>query len=266
MVSEEGLERLVKRTGLECLWENDMDDESKKTLIVAGSALELLIVLHNHVVQSVSLNFPDSAEMVNRHSSKAGEILMDDLKLGPGQMKLTQRLDKFAANFERLAVLDKLSVIPGLNLYEGVAGIYESLARLHQWELQKTREDPVLTGKTDDYLQSVVRCTKSGSPVMNSRGRVGLSLDYWSEKRLLPPTTKEMAQYVAETERTWALLVGCTHLRDLTTSSVRVSDKWIAPDIEKMPGLLSWEEPESTFLPALEAEKEGDAIAPNPAF
>ena len=266
MVSEEGLERLVKRTGLECIWENDMDDETKKTLIVAGSALELLIVLHNHVVQSVSLNFPDSAEMVNKHAVTAGEILFDNLRTVPGQLKLTKRLDKFAANFERLAVLDKLSINPGLNLYEGVAGIYESLARLHQWELQKAREDPTLAGKGDEYLQNIVRCVKSGEPGMNLRGRVCLSVDFWREQRLLPPSTKQMSDYAAETEKSWALLVSCTHLRDLTTSPVRISDKWIAPEIEKMPGLLGWEEPPSTFLPAPEPDKEGDALATDAAL
>ncbi len=266
MVSEEGLERLVKRIGLECIWENDMDDESKKTLIVAGSALELLIVLHNHIVQSVSLNFPDSAEMVNKHAANAGRILYDDLKLAPGQMTLTKRLDKFAANFERLAILDKLSVNPGLNLYEAIAGIYESLARLHQWELQKVREDPALNGKGDEYLKNLVLCTRSGQPVMDARGRVGFGLDYWKERHLWRRPTSELAGYVEEREKTWTLLAGCGTLRDLTTTPVRISDRWISAEIEKMPGLLSWEEPENTLLPLPDQDKEGDAMASDSAL
>ncbi|KAH8893242.1 hypothetical protein GQ53DRAFT_821952 [Thozetella sp. PMI_491] len=266
VVSEEGLERLIKRVHLECMWDNDIENEAKKTLIVAGSALELIIVLHSHIVQSVSLNFPDSAEMVNKHASKAGEILYGDLKLAPGQMPLTKRLDKFAANLERVAVLDKLSVIPGLNLYEAVAGIYESLSRLHHWELQKAREDPALTGKDDNYLRNLVLCTKSGQPVMDARGRVGFGLEYWKEKHLWRVPPPELADYVEETEKTWALLVGCGPLRDLTTTPVRISDRWIAAEIEKMPGLLSWEEPESTLLPPLDHEKDNEAIPADSAL
>ncbi len=35
-ISEEGVERIAKRTGLECLWENEMDG---RTLSIAGSAV-----------------------------------------------------------------------------------------------------------------------------------------------------------------------------------------------------------------------------------
>ncbi|KAK3327151.1 mediator of RNA polymerase II transcription subunit 1-domain-containing protein [Cercophora scortea] len=257
LVSEAGLERLAKRLGLDCMFETSMGLDPTRTLIVAGVALELLVVFSNDIVQSVSLAFPESADIVVKHAAEAGSILLRDLQLEPGQSPLTKKLDSFAANFERLAILDKLSVSPGLNLYEAVAGIYESLNRLHQWELQKAREDLALTGKSDEYLHSLVMCTRSGHPAMNARDRVGLSLDYWKERRLQMSKTPQMAAYIAKTEKTWSILIGCSPLGDVALGPVRVSDKWIAVDIEKtpLPGdihsgpILDWLEPPNTLLP-----------------
>ncbi|KAL1873811.1 hypothetical protein VTK73DRAFT_726 [Phialemonium thermophilum] len=273
VVSEAGLERLAKKLGLECLWEDDMGSEPKsRTLIVAGSALELLIVFSNNVVQSVSLAFPDSSESVTKHAEKAGKILLDDLKLLPGQSPLTKRLNKFAANFEYLATLDKLSIMPGLNLYEAVAGIYDSLTRLYQWDLRKVREDPAFTGKNDQYLTNVVLCTRHGMPRMHARDRVGLSLDYWKEKHLIPPPEEgPLAVHVVDEERTWGFLIGCAPMGRLATPPVRVSDRWISADVEKVdmnnelphigPGVaLDWLEPENTLIQVQDpAKPEGGA-------
>ncbi|KAL2126432.1 hypothetical protein VTI74DRAFT_926 [Chaetomium olivicolor] len=273
LVSEAGLERLVKKLELEFFWENSMGSDDKKTLIVAGSALELLIEFSNNVVQSVSLNFPESAEIVNKHAKAAGEILFNDLRLREGQSPLTKSLGSFASNFERLAVLDKLSVNPGLNLYEAVAGIYESLTRLHAWELQKTREDPSLAGRSDDYLENVVLCTKSGKPTMNEAGRMGMALNYWKEKRCWK-TDPDMTKWVAENEQTWSIIIGCAPLREIGPNPVRISDKWIGPNVEKMAlpdelhaagPIIDWLEPESTFLPSGDQTK-ADPMRPDAAM
>lgn len=258
LVSEAGLERLVKRLGMECMWEDDMGGGGAKprTLIVAGSAIELLIGLLDDAVQSVSLAFPESDDIVAKHAKEAGEILLDDLKLAPGQNPLTKRLDQFAANFELLATLDKLSAIPGLNLFEAIGGIYESLERLYQWDLQKVREDPAYNGKDERYLVNMVVCTRNGRPVMHARGRVGLSIDYWKEKRLLPADADADAAQVQETERTWGTLISCAPLKDMSIPSVRVSDKWISTEVEQMGGpedvqtgsVIDWLQPDNTIL------------------
>jgi hypothetical protein len=249
-----------------------MAGDDKKTLIVAGSALELLIGFSNNVVQTVALNFPDSAEIVNKHAQAAGAILLKDLQLGDAQSPLTKSLAPFAANFERLAVLDKLSINPGLNLYEAVAGIYESLCRLHAWELEKAREDPVAAAKGEAYLQNLVLCTKSGAPTMNARGRVGMTLDYWKQRRLQPPQDPVLAAWAEESEQTWSILIGCASLREIGVSPVRISDKWIGPNVEKLAlpdelqaaggPLIDWLEPESTFLPTPDPAK-ADPLQPD---
>lgn len=258
LVSEAGLERLVKHLGMECMWEDDMGGGGAKprTLIVAGSAIELLIVLLKDAVQSVSLAFPESADIVAKHAERAGEILLDDLKLAPGQNPLTKRLDRFAANFELLATLDKLSVIPGLNLFEAVGGIYESLERLYQWDLQKIREDPAYTGRDDEYIINMVLCTRHGRPVMHTRDRVGLTIEYWKEKRLVPTSSKADAAYIEEVEKTWGVLISCAPLKDISIPPVRVSDKWLSMEVEKVNGpddlqpgtVIDWLQPDNTIL------------------
>jgi len=258
------------------MWEDDMGSKTKRTLIVAGSALELDVHFSpRDIVESVALSFPDSAEIVNKHADEAGRILLDDLKLLPGQSPLTKKLDGFAANFERLATLDKLSVNPGLNLYEAVAGIYESLARLHRWELQKAREDPSLRpDRTDEYLQNLVLCTRSGKPAMNARSQVGLTIDYWREKRLQPTTSPDLSSWITKNEKIWSILIDCSPLRDMEVSPVRVSDKWISVDIEKpmMPDdlvvdggpILDWLQPDNTYLPEEQDNKDASLLVSPP--
>lgn len=258
IVSEAGLERLAKKLELEVLWENGMGvDAAKKTLIVGGSALELLVVFSSpDIVESVSLDFPESADIVKKHTGEAGKILTGNLKLEKNQSPLTKQMDSFVDNFERIANLDKLSVHPGLNLHEAVAGIFESLNRLHAWEMQRARDDPGLGGKSIEHVYDHVLCTKSGSPSMNARARVGLTVDYWKEKHCISPTSQAMADYISKTEKVWSILVGCAPLRDINVGPVRVSDKWVGPGIGKValpdelhPGpILDWLEPENTFI------------------
>ena len=172
-LSEAGIERLARRIGLESLWEDQMGSGgSMRTLVIAGSALALEVNFSNNVVKKVSLSFPGSPDIVSRHTEKAGEILLRDLQFAPNESPLTKMLDRFAANLERLATLDKLSVIPGLNCHEAIAGIYESLEKLHKWEVARLKEQGDMDGKDEDYITRTAMCTKSGTPIMHTRDRV----------------------------------------------------------------------------------------------
>lgn len=269
LVSEAGLERLTKSTGLEYLWdEGTINGAKSRTLIIAGSALALDIVLVNNIVQKVSLSFPESSKSVTKDVAKAEQIILEDLKLLPTQSPLTKTLDKFAANLERLAILDKSSVIPGLNTHEAIAGIYESLGRLHRWDIDKLREDGALAGKGDEFLAVTALCTRHGSPVMHARDRVGLSLDYWRERRLQHSHSITNASQASEALKTWALMVSCAPLGGMVYRPVRVSDKWISTEIEKLhptdeellsnttgQPILDWQEPENIILPNADGSK-----------
>ncbi|KAJ9156090.1 Mediator of RNA polymerase II transcription subunit 1 [Pleurostoma richardsiae] len=273
IVSEAGLERLAKATGLEYLWDDSgMRREPKsRTLIIAGSALALDIVLSNNIVQRVSLSFPESADMVTKHVAKAEQIILDDLKLLPYESPLTKQLDKFAANLERLAVMDKLSVIPGLNTHEAVSGIYESLERLHKWDMEKLREESATSHRDDEFLEVAAMCTRNGTPVMHARDRVGLSIDYWRGNRLLRPQSDLSRRFVDSASKTWGILIGCAPSAGLVYPPVRVSDRWISAEVEKLHPtdeeilttgtgtILDWQEPENTILSSTDESKPGDS-------
>lgn len=262
-LSEAGIERLARRLGLECLWEAHMGSGgSMRTLIIAGSAMALDIDFANNVVKKVALSFPESSVIVTRHAERAGAVLLRDLTTKPTESVMTKMLDQFAANLERLAQLDKLSVLPGLNCHEAIAGIYESLEKLHRWEVNRLQESDAITGKDQTTLEKTALCTKSGKPLMHARDRLGLSLDYWQEKWRIQNRRK------LDHPRIWAILVECAPLTEVTLCTpLKVSQNWISEDIQKanpaaeelflVPDdgpVLDWLDPESTILPA-EASK-----------
>ncbi|KAG7101899.1 hypothetical protein HYQ44_018477 [Verticillium longisporum] len=263
-VSEAGLERLSQRTGLNKIWEDHRtpDGKVKKTLVIAGHGLQLDVILDNNIVEGVTLAFPESeSSIVAKHVDRAGQILLRDLQLLPDQSPLTKKMDEFAANLERLATLDKLSIFPGLDCQEAVAGIFESLERLYNWELARVKEDPAMAGKPDVLLEKTVQCSRSGRPAMHARDQVGLSLDYWAERRLVPPKTPATETYCANAEQIWSIIVGCRPLDGELYPPIRISEDWISQKVEKTDPvptdllepsngpLLDWLEPAATVLP-----------------
>ncbi|KAI1390047.1 mediator of RNA polymerase II transcription subunit 1-domain-containing protein [Hypoxylon trugodes] len=263
-VSNQGLERLAIHLGLECLWEDVKGTgDNAKTLIIAGQTMAVEVGITNHIVHQASLAYSESLPSLDKHVDRASAILLKDLSLAPGQSPLTKRLTQFRANLERLGTLDKLSVSPGLNCHEAIAGIWESLDRVHRWDVQKLRnEDPSLANMSDERLRVFALCLRHGCPLMHTRGRVGLSLDYWKERRKLPSTTVD-----TEDARTWGILIECAAASGMVYHPVRVSDKWIGPDIEKSnltdeemmsttAPILDWLEPDNTLLPATETKTE----------
>ncbi|KAI8956957.1 mediator of RNA polymerase II transcription subunit 1-domain-containing protein [Daldinia sp. FL1419] len=263
-VSNQGLERLAIHLNLECLWEDIKGaGENAKTLIIAGQTVAVEVGITNHIVHQAALAYTDSIPSVDKHVDKASAILLKDLSLAPGQSPLTKRLTQFRANLERLANLDKLSVSPGLNCHEAIAGIWESLERLHRWDVNKLREDPSLREMPEENLRVYALCLRHGCPLMHTRGRIGLSLDYWKERRRLRSTTVD-----SEDAKTWGILIECAATNGMVYNNpIRVSDKWIGENIEKANltdeeiisttgPVLDWLEPPNTILPPSEESKE----------
>lgn len=231
----------------------------------------------DHIVNHAALAFNESIPIVDKHVDKAAEILKKDLSLAPNQSPLTKYLTEFKANLKRLATLDKLSISPGLNCHEAVAGIYESLERLHRWDVDKLREDPSLSAKAEEKLKVYALCTRHGYPQMHTRGQIGLSLDYWKESRKLPSTTVD----TDDDRKTWAIKISCapinsvdyTPVSNMAYTPVRVSERWIGPGIEKVNltneemisttgPVLDWLEPDSIILPPSEEVKAEEALDP----
>ncbi|KAJ8105292.1 hypothetical protein ONZ43_g7484 [Nemania bipapillata] len=263
-VSNDGLERLAVHLGLECLWEPaGTGTENDKMLVMAGRTMCVEISIKNHVVYHASLSFNEPSPRLDKHIEKASAILFKDLALGPGESQLTKKLSKFRANLERLAMLDRLSVTPGLNCHEAIAGIWESLEMLHRWDVQRLREDSTLSGKSEENLRVLALCTRHGCPLMHARGRIGLTLDYWKQYRNYRSTSVD-----SEEGNTWGILIDCASASNMNMvyTPVRVSDKWISPNLVKTNPtddeimsatgpILDWLEPPNILLPPTEENK-----------
>lgn len=257
----------MQRIGLDCLWDTYTDSNGlkMKTLVVAGKALQLEISLDNNIVRNVTMSFPLSADVVKERAARATAILVRDLGLRPGQSPLTKKLDDFYANLARLGELDKLSVIPGFDLQEALAGICSSLERIHAYDLEKVRAVPEASRKGERYVQNVATCHRHGRPVMHARNRVGLSVDYWIERHRVPRVDERMEKPVEGSEGVWSLLITCGPMGDMMYPPVRISQNWIADKIEKEDPsaedvlgagagpALNWLEPESTVVPPPES-------------
>lgn len=270
MVSDAGLERLAQRLGMELLSEEHSTPGGRKTktLAIAGSAVALDIVLDNNIVQNATLSYHGSAESVAKHIEAASQILLKDLQLLPGQSPLTKTLDRFAMNFERLAKLDKLSIVPGLDCSEALAGVYASLDRLHEWDLERLRKDPSMTGKSEALIPSAAMCMEHGNPVMHDRGQVGLALQYWKEARFVASPMEQDC----DRSKVWSMLLGCASIDGVGLPPVRVSENWISKDIIKHDALsdplnpiLDWIEPDNVSLPPSDENKDAsmDMLQPD---
>ncbi|KAF3760804.1 hypothetical protein M406DRAFT_47604 [Cryphonectria parasitica EP155] len=263
VVSEEGLERLVKNNALDAMWE---DRKPYKVLLIAGATIALEIGIKDHAVRTVDLQFAYSGPDVLKHTARAEAILLENLKLAPGQMAWTKQLDNFANNLETLAALDKLSIIDEkkgavLLTYDAIAGLFESLQKVHDWDVQQLRKEPRYDGKPDEHLRIIAMCERTGRPLMHEKGFVGLRLEYWRNQRyFVPPPAKAERWY--KDSKHWAILVSCARRDPMVyQGALRVSNKWIGDEVEVSApeGLLpdlNWQQPPDVVLP----EKPGDEL------
>lgn len=213
--------------------------------------MSIEIVITNHIVENVSLTYPECAPSVQEHVGKAADILLRDLKLEPGQWALTKTLEKFQPNLERIASLDRLSVLPTLNCYDAIDGIYQSLLKIHKWDVAQLRKNPKMKDKSEDSLRVMALCSENGCPLMHARNRIGLSLDYWKERKRMPSTTVE-----SDVGTTWSIIIECTSKDGLAIMPARVSHNWISDGIEKTEDdmllsgtILDWQDPDNILLP-----------------
>ncbi|KAL2891829.1 Mediator of RNA polymerase II transcription subunit 1 [Ceratocystis lukuohia] len=238
--------------------------EKSKRLRAMIDLLQMFSVevnLRNNIVVDVQLLFDESAEIVKQQSPRAAEILKQDLQLEPYQSPLTKTLDQFAVNLERLHSQDKLSVVPGFDCQEALASMSLSLHKLYDWDLEKTRME-LAPSSGEEAIVNAVMCTRHGRPHLHARGSVGLSLQYWKEKRLAP-ANPSIVKVVEETELVWSLLIMCAKapMGTMPFALARVSTEWIAPDVAKpnpmaeetlqsVTGVvLDWQHPNNTVLP-----------------
>lgn len=185
-------------------------------------------------------------DSVAEHTEPAAKVLHNDLKIPKAKDTLTAKLDRFADNLERLQRLDKLSV-QGANCFEAVSGVYTSLKRLYDHE----RAMEAVVNKNQDRIERNVTCLHSGRPRMHVRQRIGLSLGYWMDERLvwpkMPPRAEQDSMELDAPEEPnkdkdpeeeeedneigsqhYSLTIECEHCPPALYPSLRVTSDWLS--------------------------------------
>ncbi|THX90156.1 hypothetical protein D6D05_00741 [Aureobasidium pullulans] len=292
-VSEEGVRRVGRWAGLDVEVEAKREArkfEGNRPVAVAGKNNVLIdFQFKDNLPTHIDLSFSSQDQAVTAHQPAAARVLLEDLTPPPGVSAINTKLDRFAANLETLARLDKLSVYDQLNCFEAITGVYESLKKLYEHEKQAA-----LTivqskrGNTELRAERHVLCKRSGRPHMHTRRKIGLSLDYWMEKSniYLSPSnaTKDESAMDLDSkpsttptndadEPVFALDITAEASSPDMYPSIRVSSSWIADRILKSAeettdptDLLSgnqsidWQDPPPTYL-SDNNQNAGDAMA-----
>ena len=261
-VSPEGVERVARRVGLEFVW---MEGErGGRTLSIAGNGVLVEVEFGGDRVVGVTLSFPEAKEGGAEGSAGVGaEVLRRDL-LGRGEEEGAHfvGLEAFAGNLGRLARMAQLGG-EGVSCFDAVEGVLGALGRVWEWEVGRG----VAEGKSREVVEREVLCGGLGRPRMHGRGRVGLRVEYWMERRLVPTREnegKEKEMDIGEAgheegdERIWSLLIDCEAFPASQYPSIRVSNSWVSETIEKpMPmdeslftvdsSTIDWQDPPPTF-------------------
>ncbi|KAK7734609.1 hypothetical protein SLS57_000306 [Botryosphaeria dothidea] len=249
-VSREGMERLARQLGLSS--EVLSDSHGEQQLLLAHTSFMLDIVFRDNVVHNVSLQFGELSEGVQKHNGSAAKVLKEDLSPAPGKASINLSLDRFAKNLEKLARLDHLSIFkdskPEVSCFEAIAGVYNSLQKLFEHEKKAAMH---LFDVSKPYVHEKaareVLCKKSGRPRMNVNSAVGLSLEYWMERRLVfqKPQKKDASgndtgmdiddenDYDESGNRIFSLTIECESSPAQLYPSIRVSDAWVSDAVEK---------------------------------
>ncbi|KAK5130288.1 hypothetical protein LTR08_002248 [Meristemomyces frigidus] len=260
-VSEDSIARIGRRVGLA----NDIDHLSpserergvgNRVISTAGTKILVEIDLKDHIPRGVQVTFDGENE------ESAGKVLLEDLRVA-NSVALTAKLDRFAANLERLAKIDRLCSNQ-VNCFEALSGIYTSLHRLYEQE-----------GFADNEFD--VMRKRSGWPRAHARGRLGTSLEYWREathetsnehaegEMEIDEPNKNTTEHAHLEDGVFRLHIGVEHSPAGLYPSVCVSDAWL-PDplsLANTAQALPWQNPPPTFL-FVNAEHDGMAIDNNP--
>lgn len=238
-VCQEGVERAARKVGLECLWEEAMGVGEKRILSIAGSGVLVEVDFQGDAVSEVGLSFPASKEGddgVGRWAKKGGKVLEKDL-VG-NEMDACVSLAGFIGNLEKLAKMDQLGG-EQVSCFDAVDGIFGSLQRIYEWEVNQAKEE----GRSNQ--EDEVMCNHSGRPQMHDEQRIGLSLQYWKDRRLVSHHDTTFGAMDHDNDgpseeriddgktRRWSILIECQACSATLYDSIRLSDLWVSKDVER---------------------------------
>ena len=267
-ICREGVERLAKLAGFTHMWQGD-------TLAIAGTCVDLEIAFESREkdrAKDVILKIftPESEE----HKKDASEVLKASLEeLPDGKEEGPWRsLEIFATNLEHLSRMDHLS--QGINCFQAIDGLFATFRKIWDGEAKRMSKRRLV----DRLSQGTV-----GRPILNRARKLGLSVEYWAEKRQLPRLGLDQVEGDAmqlesphsenesldERTRLWTARIDC----EAGYPSLRVSKDWVADGVfengeiggdgtadEKLPANVAWIEPPPTLVRPVETESDPMAV------
>ncbi|KAJ4295629.1 hypothetical protein N0V90_007642 [Kalmusia sp. IMI 367209] len=299
-VSEEGIAALCKQENVEIMREVQGNGTVVLTLVIGNEAM-CDISLLNEDVTSVKLELATDDDDV--YKTSGSRILKKSLVPPPGVRRINTTLDRFALNLDKLIKMDKLSAENGgVGCYKAIFSVHASLKKLFEHEKKLALE--LIGADTTNAVYKAERevlCKKSGRPRMNAGYCLGLSLEYWMDRRhLIPKKAQRTASakgkenedaeiqaleaYPEEADpdnnKIYSLTIECESSPSSMYTPIRIPDSWIADTIEKAPDaadtainnlLLStptpqidWLDPKPTYLDS-STQATDDAMNIDPA-
>ena len=263
-VCREGVERLGRLEGLECMWQDD-------NLSIAGNFVDLEIEFWHgrEYVKDVVLRYatPDAAEGEVRKEATA--VLMRNLLQPPEEQEMGFWKDPgpFHENLKHLARMDHLSQL--VNCFQALEGLNESLQKIYEEESAERRDwESVCTGVV-------------GKPCMHLKENLGLSLQYWAEQRRVLDSEKAKKDSKMEVDgseseeeedkkaKFWRMVIECEE----GYPSLRISKEWVKSPIftegsnESQEKSVNWADPPPTLVsPMNESGVMSDSETPNRRF
>lgn len=291
LVSQEGVERAARRCGVDCLWVEG-PAAGVRTLSIAGNGVLVDVEFVGEEVTDVVLSFPGCVEAVGEHwGGKKGAVVLKRNLRGEESKAAYVGLETFMKNMERLARLDRLSA-DGVNCFEALEGIRTSLEKLYTYnikEVRQLRQERLEVVDREVVLREVIS-QRYGRLVMHGRGNVGLTSQYWMERRLVleSKAARDEAMGVdsnddytlddEERPKIYSAIFECEASSAQLYPPIRISDAWIADHMDKdfsagnveqhewgsaespllHGGPIDWLDPPSTLASA--ADMSGDAM------
>jgi hypothetical protein len=266
-VSLENVRALGKRLGFEEMVE-PVKGTGESLLTFAGRTvmMEMAFSPRNEITK-VDVQFPEPTATLQETATSASNVFYDCLAAPTGRSTITNTLDKFAGNLEKLAKIDKPhgTSSDGFNGFEAISGVYSSLRKLYNHELELARSLFQGSDDVDEKARTEVTCKKGGRPRMNEDGKIGLDLDYWITRRHIRTPAANEGHRVDESTPTsqskgradselFTLSIQCEALPPgQMTQPARISDAWISDQVEKAsnggPELeFDWLDPPPTYI------------------
>ncbi|KAL8707737.1 MAG: hypothetical protein Q9220_007257 [cf. Caloplaca sp. 1 TL-2023] len=240
-VSREGVERCAKRVGLECLWEDEIPGAESRTLSIAGSSVlvDITFLKEGDEISNVTLTFPGREHSEWGKCGEAGAaVLRTDLKGEENEQAFYVELEPFMHNLERLARLDLLGVAE-VNCFDAVDGLGGALREIWKLEIKKREEEEGKQDTSDDLAEQHVMCKESGQAAMHAGSRLGLSIQYWTERRCLAGRKRKADEMEIDDSssrttglegkpRVWSATIECESSSADLYPPIRISNNWVS--------------------------------------